>query len=59
MTYALIRSHDGKAEEQINFADLYNTWSREFALSQTFQVSFTMRYLPGFEYVFNLAKIQA
>lgn len=59
MTYALIRSHDGKAEERINFADLYNTWSREFALSQTFQVSFTMRYLPGFEYVFNLAKIQA
>lgn len=59
MTYALIRSHDGKAEEQINFADLYNTWSREFALSQTFQVSFTMRYLPEFEYVFNLAKIQA
>lgn len=59
MTYALIRSHDGKAEERINFADLYNTWSREFDLSQTFQVSFTMRYLPGFEYVFNLAKIQA
>lgn len=59
MTYALIRSHDGKAEERINFADLYNTWSREFALSQNFQVSFTMRYLPGFEYVFNLAKIQA
>lgn len=59
MTYALIRSHDGKAEERVNFADLYNTWSREFALSQTFQVSFTMRYLPGFEYVFNLAKIQA
>lgn len=59
MTYALIRSHDGKAEERINFADLYNTWSREFALSQTFQVSFTMRYLPRFEYVFNLAKIQA
>lgn len=59
MTYALIRSHDGKTEERINFADLYNTWSREFALSQTFQVSFTMRYLPGFEYVFNLAKIQA
>lgn len=59
MTYALIRSHDGKAEERINFADLYNTWSREFGLSQTFQVSFAMRYLPGFEYVFNLAKIQA
>lgn len=59
MTYALIRSHDGKVEERINFADLYNTWSREFALSQTFQVSFTIRYLPGFEYVFNLAKIQA
>lgn len=59
MTYALIRSHDGKAEERINFADLYNTWSREFNLSQTFQVSFTMRYLPGFEYVFNMAKIQA
>lgn len=59
MTYALIRSHDGKAEERINFADLYNTWSREFDLSQTFKVSFTMRYLPGFEYVFNLAKIQA
>lgn len=59
MTYALIRSHDGKAEERINFADLYNTWSREFDLSQTFQVSFTMRYLPGFEYVFNLAKLQA
>lgn len=59
MTFALIRSHDGKAEERINYADLYNTWSREFSLSQTFQVSFTMRYLPGFEYVFNLAKIQA
>lgn len=59
MTYALIRSHDGKVEERINFADLYNTWSREFDLSQTFQVSFTMRYLPGFEYVFNMAKLQA
>ena len=59
MTYALIRSHDGKAEERINYADLYNTWSREFSLSQTFQISFTMRYLSGFEYVFNLAKIQA
>ena len=57
--YALIRSHDGKEEERINYADLYNTWSRQFSLSQTFQVDFTMRHIPGFERVYDIAQVQA
>lgn len=56
---AVIRSHDGKSEERVNYADLYNTWQRTFELSSTYQVEFTMRYLNGFEYVFNLAQVQA
>ncbi len=56
---AVIKSHDGKAEERVNFADLYNTWQRTFELSSTYQVEFTMRYVNGFEYVFNLAQVQA
>lgn len=57
--YALIRSHDGKEEERINYADLYNTWSRQFSLSQTYQVDFTMRHIPGFERVYDIAQVQA
>lgn len=57
--YALIRSHDGKEEERINYADLYNTWSRQFSLSQTYQVDFTMRHIPGFERGYDIAQVQA
>lgn len=56
---AVIKSHDGKAEERVNFADLYNTWERTFELSSTYQVEFTMRRLPGFTYVYDLATVQA
>lgn len=57
--FVLVRDREGKNEERVNFADLYNTWNRNFELSNTYQVSFTMRYIPGFENVFNLARPQA
>ena len=57
--YAVIRSHDGKSEERINWSDLYNNWSRQFDLSSTFQIDVTLRRLPGYEYVFDIAQAQA
>lgn len=57
--FALIKSHDGKAEERINFSDLYNSWSRQFSLSSTYQVEVTLRRLPDYEYVYDLAQVQA
>lgn len=57
--FVVVRDREGKTEERVNFADLYNTWNRNFELSNTYQVSFTMRYIPGYETVFNLARQQA
>lgn len=55
----LIRSRDGKQEERVSWDDLNATFSRNFQISSSFEVSFTMTYSSEFSNVYNLAKEKA
>lgn len=55
----LIRSRDGKQEERVSWNDLNATFSRNFQISSSFELSFTMTYSSEFSNVYNLAKEKA
>ena len=52
----LIRSRDGKLEERINWGDYDNSFTFNYQLNSTYEVSFTLTYQQGYERVFNMAK---
>ena len=57
--YIYIESLDGKKRFRVDFNDLNKTFSRDFKVNTTYEVSFTLTYTEQYKDVFNVAKPKA
>lgn len=55
----VIKSRDGTMEERVPYEDLHDSFSRDFELGGTWNVSFTIVYRESNKTVFNMAKEKA